>query len=164
MLLIASTTYPEKPNVLLPAVIGGLFIGLSQFTSLYLTGSTLGVSNAYEQIGDLFWYFYSTLFSRKPNPFPNIRGTAFPLGTIIGTFILSNIINLPPTTEVASISKARAIIGGVLLILGGRIGGGCTSGHGISGMAQLSISSIFSVAAMFGGGIAFAGLMRIFGF
>lgn len=52
----------------------------------------------------------------------------------------------------------------MLLILGGRIGGGCTSGHGISGMAQLSISSIFSLAAMFGGGMGFAALMRLVGF
>ena len=34
--------------------------------------------------------------------------------------------------------------------------GGCTSGHGLSGMALLSLQSILGVPAMFAGGIATA--------
>jgi uncharacterized membrane protein YedE/YeeE len=40
------------------------------------------------------------------------------------------------------------------MVFGARIAGGCTSGHGISGMSLLSVASIISVCAMFGGGIA----------
>lgn len=40
-----------KRDVLIPGVVGGLLIGGSQFTSLWLT---LGVSTANEQLGDLF--------------------------------------------------------------------------------------------------------------
>ena len=43
--------------------------------------------------------------------------------------------------------------------LGARIAGGCTSGHGISGMAQLSVGSMVAVAAMFAGGILTATLL-----
>ena len=34
--------------------------------------------------------------------------------------------------------------------------GGCTSGHGLSGMALLSVQSLLGVPAMFAGGIATA--------
>lgn len=46
----------------------------------------------------------------------------------------------------------RLVVGGVALVYGSRIAGGCTSGHGISGMAQLSVASLVTVAAMFGAG------------
>ena len=36
-----------------------------------------------------------------------------------------------------------------MIIIGGRIAGGCTSGHGISGFSSLGIESLFSVPAMF---------------
>lgn len=36
---------------------------------------------------------------------------------------------------------------------GSRLASGCTSGHGLSGMALLAIQSIVAVPAMFAGGI-----------
>lgn len=42
-----------------------------------------------------------------------------------------------------------AFIGGFLLLFGARFGGGCTSGHMISGVSQLAISSIIFSAALF---------------
>jgi uncharacterized membrane protein YedE/YeeE len=53
---------------------------------------------------------------------------------------------------------AVAFGGGFLMLLGARIADGCTSGHGISGMAQLAVGSTVAVAAMFAGGIASATL------
>lgn len=148
--VIASAIYlfPEQGRVFLPAAIGGLFIGLSQATSLALTGNTLGVSSAYEQFGHLFWW----AFSEKKKPVPNYKGIAFPIGSIIGAFVLSKLVSLPAPVAV-DVGPIKALIGGVLLVLGGRVGGGCTSGHGISGMSMLSISSVVSVASMFGTGI-----------
>jgi uncharacterized membrane protein YedE/YeeE len=47
--------------------------------------------------------------------------------------------------------------GGAILLFGARLAGGCTSGHGISGGLQLSVSSWLFLAAMFlsGAGTAF---------
>ena len=42
-------------------------------------------------------------------------------------------------------------VGGILLVFGARLAGGCTSGHGLSGMASLSIASFVTVASMFAG-------------
>ena len=44
-------------------------------------------------------------------------------------------------------------------MLGARIADGCTSGHGLSGMAQLAVGSTVAVAAMFAGGITTAMLL-----
>ena len=49
-----------------------------------------------------------------------------------------------------------ALIGGVLIGLGARWAGGCTSGHGISGTLQLAVSSWVAVMGFFIGGIVTA--------
>ncbi len=50
-------------------------------------------------------------------------------------------------------------LGGVLIGAGGLIAGGCNLGHGVSGAAQLSISSFVAVAGMIGG-VALAAAVR----
>lgn len=42
------------------------------------------------------------------------------------------------------------------MVLGAPLAGGCTSGHGISGLATFPWASFVTVAAMFGGGILIA--------
>ena len=49
-----------------------------------------------------------------------------------------------------------ALAGGILLGLGARWAGGCTSGHGINGSIQLSLASIITACCFFIGGIATA--------
>jgi uncharacterized membrane protein YedE/YeeE len=51
---------------------------------------------------------------------------------------------------------AVAVFGGVLMGLGSRWAGGCTSGHGISGTLQLAAGSWLAVACFFAGGLAVA--------
>jgi uncharacterized membrane protein YedE/YeeE len=45
---------------------------------------------------------------------------------------------------------AAAFVGGVLLLFGARLAGGCTSGHILSGVSQLAVSSVLFFAATFG--------------
>jgi uncharacterized membrane protein YedE/YeeE len=52
-----------------------------------------------------------------------------------------------------------ALTGGILLGLGARWAGGCTSGHGINGSIQLSLASIITACCFFIGGIATAMLL-----
>ena len=51
---------------------------------------------------------------------------------------------------------AGAFFGGFILLFGARFGGGCTSGHMISGVSQLAISSFLFSAALFISAIATA--------
>jgi hypothetical protein len=52
-----------------------------------------------------------------------------------------------------------SLLGGVLLGIGSRWAGGCTSGHGISGTMQLAVSSWISALCFFVGGILMAQLL-----
>lgn len=54
-----------------------------------------------------------------------------------------------------------AFAGGVVMGFGSRWAGGCTSGHGISGGAQLAISSWLAIVCFFAGGIITA--MALYG-
>eukprot|EP00662_Eupelagonemidae_sp_cell21_P020460 gene20460-biopygen77079 len=62
--------------------------------------------------------------------------------------------------------RSRSFAGGVLIIVGARVAGGCTSGapryntverltcgHGISGVSELGLESFAGCAAIFGGAI-----------
>ncbi|KAH6679206.1 YeeE/YedE family protein [Halenospora varia] len=154
-LFAATVLYPKNSISLVNPIVGGLLIGGTQFASLYLLGCTLGISTAFEQIGDFFWWaIHSLIGSRKS--MPTVRGTAFAFGTLGGSYLLSKAVMLPIPGEHIEISAGRAVLGGVCLVVGSRVAGGCTSGHGISGMSMLSTASIISVAGMFGGGIALA--------
>ncbi|MBT8141489.1 MAG: YeeE/YedE family protein [Gammaproteobacteria bacterium] len=50
----------------------------------------------------------------------------------------------------------HAFVGGVLLLFGARLAGGCTSGHMMSGISQLTVGSFVFGIAIFASGIATA--------
>jgi hypothetical protein len=52
-----------------------------------------------------------------------------------------------------------AFAGGVILMFGARLAGGCTSGHGISGSLQLALSGWAFFASVFLSGILTAFLI-----
>jgi len=89
------------------------------------------------------------------------------VGVIIGAFISSRLsgefgARWVPETWSASFGGSPvlrwvvALVGGVLMGLGARWAGGCTSGHGISGTLQLAASSWLAAIGFFVGGIAMA--------
>jgi len=54
---------------------------------------------------------------------------------------------------------AGAFVGGIVAMLGARMADGCPSGHGLSGMMQLSVSSFIALAMFFGTGVIVAALI-----
>lgn len=52
-----------------------------------------------------------------------------------------------------------AFLGGIVLLFGARMAGGCPSGHGISGVMQLSVSGLIALACFFIGGAIVANLI-----
>jgi len=52
-----------------------------------------------------------------------------------------------------------AIVGGMIMMLGARMAGGCTSGHGISGNLQLAVSGALFSVVFFGFGLITAHLL-----
>lgn len=54
---------------------------------------------------------------------------------------------------------AGAFLGGTVAMFGARLAGGCPSGHGMSGLMQLSISGYLAMAGFFGAGVLVAHLI-----
>ncbi|MBO3803033.1 MAG: YeeE/YedE family protein, partial [Candidatus Brockarchaeota archaeon] len=57
----------------------------------------------------------------------------------------------------------RLALGGLLVGFGTRLSQGCTSGHGISGLASLSTTSLCAVIVFMGVAIVTANLVQILG-
>jgi uncharacterized membrane protein YedE/YeeE len=92
------------------------------------------------------------------------------LGVFIGAFISSNLSKDRTKSSVPELWAQRfgadrtkrlagAFGGGALMMFGARLAQGCTSGHGISGLAQLAVSSLVFVLVFFLVGIAAAQLI-----
>lgn len=52
-----------------------------------------------------------------------------------------------------------AFLGGILVMFGARLAGGCPSGHGLSGVMQMSLSGIIALVCFFAGGVIMARLI-----
>ncbi|KPI42085.1 uncharacterized protein AB675_5541 [Cyphellophora attinorum] len=154
MIVGAQTMAPQRQYWLNP-VIGGLLIGVAQAASVGLSKKTLGVSSAFEEAGKWTW----AITSGKTRPgFANIT---FAGGLIVGA---ATTMRYAPGTKEAvllplHVSVPSAVAGGFAMVFGARSAGGCTSGHGISGMATMAFSSFITVAAMFGAGIGAAAIL-----
>lgn len=136
-------------------VVGGLMIGIAQASSVLLSKKTLGVSSAYS---DLASHLSSLLRGNGVSGgFGNI---VFAGGVMLGAKLASQRMALVVEGGPA-VSVGAALLGGFCSILGARLAGGCTIGHGISGMSTLSVSSFVTVAGMFGGGIVFKCMLNM---
>ncbi|KAI0136057.1 hypothetical protein F4776DRAFT_663906 [Hypoxylon sp. NC0597] len=154
--VIAAIVYlvaPESGGLVSP-VTGGLLIAGAQLLSIVTRRALLGTSSSFEEVGDYFWWAIGR--GVRPKSYSAIALTA---GMVGGALIVSLVA---PSTRGAPeiIGPNKAVLGGVLLAIGSRMAGGCTSGHGISGISLLSVSSFVTVAAIFCGGIGTAMMMK----
>ncbi len=111
------------------AFLGGALIGLAVVLFFVFNGRLIGISG-----------IASNFLTSKNNRFDNFL---FIAGLIIGPmlykFFTSQEINISISNSFFLLSVAGLLVG-----VGTRIGGGCTSGHGISGMGRFSLRSIIA--------------------
>ena len=113
----------------IPAFTGGLIIGLAVVMFFLLNGRLVGISG-----------IASNALTEKENKFDNLL---FLLGLIIAPFIYSLFSNGGINISISN-SYVLMIAAGLLVGIGTRISGGCTSGHGISGIGRFSLRSIIA--------------------
>ncbi|KAL5405024.1 hypothetical protein PMIN03_008737 [Paraphaeosphaeria minitans] len=162
MLGVATATAESASSAVgLAPVFGGLVIGAAQAATLLLTGNAVGVSTGYEVAGQYFWRLLGLSSKSKSGPAPPLRSLFFAGGIVAGALAFSYSGYAARAESVAGveISAFRGVVGGLVMVLGARLAGGCTSGHGISGMSMLGISSFITVACMFAGGMGAAWFM-----
>lgn len=137
-------------------LVGGLSIGVGVALLFVTTGRLGGASTVFSAT----WSWFSRL------PFfqqSSLRGSRnwrviYALGMLLGG-VLYVALGLP--VEGSQVSLGRLIVGGLLVGFGARLGGGCTSGHGICGMASLSVGSMLMVAVFLSTAIVTALLMKV---
>jgi hypothetical protein len=169
---VAAEPGVNAPNYQGPAwspYIVGAGIGVLSWLTFYFSDSPIGASSFYAQVSG----FIGKLFAKrhtesldyfKDNP-PSLDWEfVFVVATIAGGAIAAltggEFANeWLPAMWVARFGDSialRAVVafdGGVLMVVGARLAGGCTSGHGSSGTLQLNVASWIAVVCFFIGGI-----------
>tara|TARA_B100000787_G_scaffold141942_1_gene111150 strand:+ start:62 stop:481 length:420 start_codon:yes stop_codon:yes gene_type:complete len=115
----------------IPAFLGGSLIGLAVAIFFIFNGRLIGISG-----------IASNFLTSKDNRFDNFL---FLVGLIIGPIVYKIF-----TQQEINISISNSLyllaVAGLLVGAGTRIGEGCTSGHGISGISRFSLRSIVATA------------------
>jgi uncharacterized membrane protein YedE/YeeE len=127
----------------LPSLIGGLILGLSSVLLLLGNGRVLGVSGI---VGRLLG---------GADLAPNIL---FVAGLVAGPLIYTAAYGRQPEVTILA-SAPLILVAGLLVGVGTRMGSGCTSGHGILGVARFSKRSLAATATFLITGIVAATIM-----
>lgn len=140
--------------------IGGVFIGVLQLASFLTVGKLLGLSSSYGSISvHVLNFFYN--ISTFPHIEKLLAGVgswqlSLAMGIVLGTYFSAKskrTYSMDPYWSDLGLQKKtvymNSFMGGFLLVFGARLAGGCTSGHGLSGIATLSAGSFVVLLAMF---------------
>ena len=110
---------------------GGALIGLAAALFLLLNGRIAGISGI---LGSLF----------EPVGQLTVTNIAFVVGLLLGPVVFFAAAGHFPKVVIGA-GPATVIAAGLLVGFGTRLGSGCTSGHGVCGLARLSPRSIAAV-------------------
>jgi uncharacterized membrane protein YedE/YeeE len=132
------------------AAIGGALIGLAATLLMLLTGRIAGISGI----------FGACLNIATPDKSWRI---AFIIGLILAP-LTGSLVGYPLAEPQMPASWVTILGAGLLVGFGTRQAGGCTSGHGVCGMARLSIRSIAATGMFMATAVAVVFLARhVFG-
>ncbi|WP_297769153.1 YeeE/YedE family protein [uncultured Roseovarius sp.] len=111
------------------SLVGGVLIGLSAVLLMFLQGRIMGATG-----------ILSGLLTANTSGDKGWRA-AMVLGMIAGPILVFALTGQMPAVDVP-VSWPMILIGGFIVGIGVTFGSGCTSGHGVCGMARLSRRSI----------------------
>jgi len=117
-------------------LIGGLLIGLAAALLLLLNGRLSGISGI---VGGLL----------APKSSDAGWRVVFVAGLLLGAFIYVLATGDAMLVRIQA-SLPVLVVAGLLVGFGTRLGSGCTSGHGVCGIARLSRRSIVATSVFFG--------------
>ncbi len=129
------------------AIGGGLLIGTAAALLLLLTGRIAGVSG-----------MVATATRMGAGGTPRSQAIAFLVGLPIGAASIALLVRRPEVIVTSSVPLL--IIAGLLVGFGTRLGNGCTSGHGVCGVARLSPRSIVATATFMASAAATVFILR----
>ncbi len=130
-------------------ILGGLMIGLASAIPLIFEGRIAGVSG----------YAASAM---RPKSADGKTALLFVIGLVLGGLIWKLFLGGTASLDSSTQSLSTWAIAGLLVGFGSRLGGGCTSGHGVCGLGRLSPRSLASVMIFMGVAIVTQYLLRTF--
>ncbi len=150
----------------------GIGIGVLAILGFLISDKTIGCSAAFSRTSGMIEKLFrgsrvnEKSYYRKFAPVIDWEWMLV-LGIVIGAFLSSMLsgqfhLHWIPSMWAAAFGSAVpvrfivALLGGIMIGVGARWAGGCTSGHGISGTLQLAVSSWIAVVCFFLGGIVTA--------
>ena len=134
-------------EILMP-LTGGIIIGIAASMMLLFNGKVAGVSGI----------FGGMLFQQGKE---RAWQLSFIAGLIAGGILLY-IINAEFFENSSGRGLLTAIIAGLLVGIGTRVGGGCTSGHGVCGIGRLSGRSLVATVTFVIAGMVTVALVQSF--
>lgn len=129
--------------------VGGLMIGLAAALLLWGIGRVAGISG-------IVW---QTLHSSAQDMRTQLWPALFVLGLVLGPLILV-LSGWHEAPEIEASSWETLMLAGLLVGFGTRLGSGCTSGHGICGIARFSARSVYATLLFMATGILTVSLIR----
>jgi hypothetical protein len=121
-------------TIVLQSLLGGALIGASAAGLILLNGRIAGISGI---LAGATW-------AR-----PQAWQWAF-LAGLIATGVAASLAGHPAAAALREQTFWRLALAGLLVGLGTRLSGGCTSGHGVCGLANLSPRSLVAVITFMG--------------
>ena len=148
------------PYGLEPYIIGGVLIGLAVGFVYIITGTHATQSTFFTST--LSYFVKRPFFQRQTYIDSREWRLFFATGVILGALIYTSTISREGF-YVSTIPVWRFILGGFLVGFGTRLSSGCTSGHGISGLASLSKTSFYAVITFIIVGIITVNILGVLG-
>lgn len=130
-----------------PALLGGAMIGLAAALLIVFVGRVMGISGMVGKLlggaeGEAAW------------------SMAFLAGLVMAPVVLLLWQPAGIAPPVTGLSWPWLIVGGLLVGFGTRLGSGCTSGHGVCGLARLSPRSLVATLCFVASGAATVYVLR----
>jgi uncharacterized membrane protein YedE/YeeE len=141
-------------------ILGGVIIGLGVSFVYVLTGQHATQSSLFSST--ISYFSKIPYFNRKTYLDSREWRLYFAAGVILGALIYTVTIS-PDGFWTTSVQWWRLLIGGFLVGFGTRLSSGCTSGHGISGIASMSTTSLFAVITFIVVGAITANIILLLG-
>jgi hypothetical protein len=142
-----------------PWWISGILIGLTVPLLYILAGKAFGISTSLQQVGAMCAPHSRFEYLCKHDRQGHLWTLVLAIGILIGGFVANHFLSAEPVqllpAAFSSTSGAiKLLVGGFLIGFGTRYAGGCTSGHSITGIANLNWPSLLATICFFAGGLA----------
>lgn len=133
----------------IPALLGGILIGLATSVLLLFNGRIAGISGIVSGLliptkGETAWR------------------ALFVAGLLLGGLLL--LVVYPESLSAGAVRSPPSIAAAGLLVgFGTRLGSGCTSGHGVCGLSRLSVRSLVATVTFIVAGMVTVGVTHLVG-